>query len=249
MTAATHTSKDKNYFDPRNYVPFGKPFVLEIVADRACFTNPINPMEKVSYPYPTPGALSYAVGAVYWHEPIRWDIQKIEMLNPLQTRRDTVKSLGYPVQVSSTKNELRVFTRKGNDISQLVNITSIVRPRYRVTVQMLYWKDAYAAYGKPTKSDESPEKHWNIMHERLLKHRTAVSPYLGIRECACIIQLADERCLSETPVDENTSYLSIHHVRRDKYAGIVEPYYYRCDCRHGVIEPPSLKNTTDILKG
>ena len=60
----------------------------------ACFTRPEMKVERVSYDVMTPSAARGVVEAIYWKPEIRWHIDRITVLKPIQfssVRRNEVK--------------------------------------------------------------------------------------------------------------------------------------------------------------
>src|SRR3989304_5178707 len=75
--------------------------ILEISGDFACFTRPEMKVERVSYDVITPSAARAVFEAILWKPAIRWQVSKIEVLNPIKwinLRRNEVGS------VASTRN-------------------------------------------------------------------------------------------------------------------------------------------------
>lgn len=61
-----------------------KEFCLEVWSDMACFTRPELKVERVSYDVITPSAARAIFEAIFWKPAIRWQITKIEVLNPIK---------------------------------------------------------------------------------------------------------------------------------------------------------------------
>ena len=57
-----------------------KEFCLEVWGPLACFTRPELKVERVSYDVITPSAAR----AIFWKPAIRWQITRIEVLNPIK---------------------------------------------------------------------------------------------------------------------------------------------------------------------
>ena len=57
---------------------------LEVRGDYACFTRPELKVERVSYDVMTPSAARAVFEAVLWKPAIRWDIERIAVLRPIQ---------------------------------------------------------------------------------------------------------------------------------------------------------------------
>src|ERR1700678_606790 len=67
---------------------------LLVSGDWACFTRPEMKVERVSYDVMTPSAARGVVEAIYWKPEIRWHIDRISVLKPIQftsVRRNEVK--------------------------------------------------------------------------------------------------------------------------------------------------------------
>ncbi|MDD3546355.1 MAG: type I-C CRISPR-associated protein Cas5c, partial [Kiritimatiellae bacterium] len=74
-------------------------FCLEVSGDFACFTRPEMKVERVSYDVITPSAARAIFEAILWKPAIRWQITKIEVLNPIRwasVRRNEVAGIASP---------------------------------------------------------------------------------------------------------------------------------------------------------
>ena len=68
---------------------------MEVWGKYACFSRPEMKVERVSYDVMTPSAARGILEAVYWHPGLRWHIDRIHVINPIQftnIRRNEVKS-------------------------------------------------------------------------------------------------------------------------------------------------------------
>ena len=61
-----------------------KEYCLEVWGDWACFTRPELKVERVSYDVITPSATRAIFEAILWKPAIRWQVTKIEVLNPIR---------------------------------------------------------------------------------------------------------------------------------------------------------------------
>lgn len=61
-----------------------KEYCLEVKGDMACFTRPEMKVERVSYDIITPSAARAIFEAIFWKPAIRWNITRIEVLNPIR---------------------------------------------------------------------------------------------------------------------------------------------------------------------
>ncbi len=58
-------------------------YVIEVWGALACFTRPEFKVERVSYECITPSAVRAIFEAIYWSPEMRWEVQTIEVLNPI----------------------------------------------------------------------------------------------------------------------------------------------------------------------
>ena len=75
---------------------FNKEFCLEVWGDYACFTRPEMKVERVSYDVITPSSARSIFEAIFWKPAIRWQVKRIEVLNPIKwtsVRRNEIGSL------------------------------------------------------------------------------------------------------------------------------------------------------------
>lgn len=80
---------------------------IECWGDYACFTRPEMKVERVSYDVMTPSAARGLVEALFWHPGLRYVIDEIDVMNPIQmtnVRRNEVKS---KINVSSIAGNAR----------------------------------------------------------------------------------------------------------------------------------------------
>ena len=63
---------------------FDKEFCLEVWGAYACFTRPELKVERVSYDVMTPSAARAIFESIFWKPAIRWQVTKIEVLNPIK---------------------------------------------------------------------------------------------------------------------------------------------------------------------
>src|SRR6266705_6295344 len=59
-------------------------YCLEVSGEFACFTRPEMKVERVSYDVMTPSAARAIFEAILWKPAIRWQVTKIEVLNPIR---------------------------------------------------------------------------------------------------------------------------------------------------------------------
>ena len=139
----------------RNIVQF------EVMGDYALFSDPIMRMggEKCSYQAPTYEALKGILSSVYWKPTFIWYIDKVRIMNPIQTMVKGIRPIKY---------------NGGNDLSFY---TYLKNCRYQVEAHF-EWNQ-----NRPElETDRNENKHHNIA-KRMIERGGRRDIFLGAREC------------------------------------------------------------------
>ena len=140
----------------RNSVEF------EVRGDYALFTDPVTKIggEKFSYQIPTYEALKGILHSVYWKPTIIWIIDKVRVMNPIQTETRGIRTLKY--------------ANGGNDLSYYTYLKDC---RYQVVAHFV-WN-----MNRPElECDRNENKHHN-MAKRMIERGGRRDVFLGAREC------------------------------------------------------------------
>ena len=91
--------------------------LVEVWGDYGCFSRPELKVERVSYDVITPSAARGILDAVFWHPGMRWIVDRIYVLSPIQftnIRRNECKSKISGAKVRTAMNggkgDLCVYT-------------------------------------------------------------------------------------------------------------------------------------------
>lgn len=157
---------------------FGFKIILE--GDYACFTRTEFKVERVSYDVPTPGALEGMLKSIYWKPAIRYVIDKIIVFNPIDfanIRRNEVKDKvllsAVKKQMQGKNTDLCIYS----DSSRSQRATMLLK-NVKYGVEFHFVMTGI----KSEHSDESQEKHYNIIKRRLEKGQYFKTPCLGCAE-------------------------------------------------------------------
>ncbi|MFI3320102.1 MAG: type I-C CRISPR-associated protein Cas5c [Rikenellaceae bacterium] len=219
-----------------------KEFCLEVWGDLACFTRPELKVERVSYDVITPSAARAIFDAILYKPAIRWQITRIEVLNPIEwvsIRRNEVGAVG---------NE-RTKTIYIEDKRQQRNALMLKNVRYRIYAQLIFIPPSQrGSMSRAPEADENPAKYYAMFERRASKGQCFNQPYLGTRECSAYFEL----------IDVNASMV-IKPIAEDRDLGImfydmdfsnpknITAMFYRANMKQGVIEVPPL-NSEEILR-
>jgi CRISPR-associated protein Cas5d len=172
--------------------------VLEVWGDFACFTRPEMKVERFSYPCPTPGASRGAFEAIYFKPQFRWQVMRIELLNPpayISLRRNEVKD-----KINFKSNWI-----KGEDVEPLWadgsgtddkgrtqrQTMALRSPRFRLFAQII-----------PRSGQQSEQTGYDEQFARRASQgKCFQQPYFGCREFVAFFRLIDDVASEAKPVD------------------------------------------------
>lgn len=205
---------------------------LEVWGEYACFTRPEMKVERVSYEVMTPSAARAIFESILWKPAIRWNITRIEVLNPIRWASIRRNEVGFRCSAPSAD------VMKGlpsAPIGQLADENRQQRAsmllkdvRYRIyanfeLIELAARKGAHtkrpetwASDGEreaATATDETPAKYAAMFERRARKGQCFNTPYLGCREFSCSFKLVD-RDTSESVFSPQLSELGFPE-RRD----------------------------------
>ena len=144
-----------------NFVEF------EVYGDYGLFSDPLTRVggEKFTYQVPTYEAMKGVMQSVYWKPTIIWIIDKIRVMNPIQTETKGIR----PIKYNSNKNELSYYTY-------------LKDCRYQVKAHFI-WNE-----NRPElEEDRNENKHHNIA-KRMIQKGGRRDVFLGCRECQAYVE-------------------------------------------------------------
>jgi len=237
-----------------------KPFCLEVTGDYACFTRPEMKVERVSYDVPTPSAVRAVFEAIFWKPAMRWQVTKIEVLNPIKwisVRRNEVGKVmsgtdGLFIE-EHRQQRAGLFLRdvKYRFYAVLEYIPAEKRTNNKHTVVPEYLWDpeekkitneeieAWRKKADTVRADETPGKYLAIFERRARKGQCFNQPYLGCREFSCDFRFIDK------PEEEQQKPISETHelgymLYDMDFADLndPEPMFFKAEIKNGEIVIP-----------
>lgn len=223
-----------------------KEFCLEVWGDRACFTRPELKVERVSYDVITPSAARAIFDAIFWKPAFRWEITKIEVLNPIkwdEVRRNEVGVLARP--------NTTVYIEEKRQQRNAIILRDV---RYRIHAKMVYIpvaKRSKKDLHRLPSQDENPMKYYEMFERRASKGQCFNQPYLGTREFTAFFRFVApyEKELTQ-PIDIDLDLgimlfdMDFSHPAKDKS---IPAMFFRAYLNKGVMEVPPL-NSELILR-
>ena len=221
---------------------FDKEYCLEVWGDMACFTRPELKVERVSYDVITPSAARAVFESIFWKDAIRWELTKIEVLNPIKwtaIRRNEVGAV-------AGKNIKSIYIEEKR---QQKNALLLKDVRYRIYAKLIFIpvRDRKNMKHDPG-SDENPGKYNAMFERRAAKGQCFNQPYLGTREFAASFRLIDKNAGDLRPaIDENRDFGIMLYDMDFSDIKNVQPMFYRAKMVQGVIMVPAY-NSEEILR-
>lgn len=213
-------------------------YCLEVWGDWACFTRPELKVERVSYDVITPSAARAIFEAIFWKPAIRWQVTRIEVINPIKwttIRRNEVGAV-------ASKDPIFI-----EDKRQQKNTLLLQDVRYRIYAKLIY-RPARDRKGEEIKDGENPMKYYQMFERRASQGQCFTQPYLGCREFAANWTLIDSNDGLVAPLAEDRD-LGIMLYDMDFEGNPKKPdaMFYRAKMEQGLIVVPD-KDSEEVLR-
>lgn len=166
-------------------VPLQIPFLVRCLVSGpwACFTRPEMKVERVSYDVMTPSAARGILEAIYWKPEIKWSIDRIHVLKPVQfsnIRRNEVASVIASGAVSNAMKQgfgsLALYADEDRQ-----QRASVILKEVSYVIESHF--DIVSKDPSRTRTEELA-KHHHIVKRRMISGQCFHQPYFGTREFA-----------------------------------------------------------------
>jgi len=194
---------------------------IRVSGDYALFTRPEMKVERVSYDIITPSAARGIIEAVYWKPAIRWVIDKIHVLKPIEftnIRRN---------EVSEKASERKPFLvapeiRQQRAALVLKNVDYIIEAHFDLTDK--------------AGEEDTKEKHYNIILRRLRKGQHFHAPCLGTREFGAKVELIEDGDpIPQSPLGDVELGWMLHDLDFSNSEDI-KPQFFKAALKNGVLD-------------
>lgn len=221
-----------------------KEYCLEVWGDLACFTRPELKVERVSYDVMTPSAARAIFDAILFKRyAMRWQVTKIEVLNPIKwatIRRNEVGAV-------AAKSPIFI-----EDKRQQKNSLLLQDVRYRIYAKLIFIpikdrsKEAFAKH-QPG-GDENPMKYYQMFERRALQGQCFTQPYLGCREFAANWKYIVNTDSLQPPLVEDRDFgIMLYDMDFEGNPQKPDAMFYRAQMKQGVIIVPD-KDSEEVLR-
>lgn len=202
---------------------------IECWGDYACFTRPEMKVERVSYDIMTPSAARGLVEAIYWHPGMRYIIEAIGLMSPIQftnVRRNEVKSkiLSSSVLKNGTSGESL----------GIVTTQEIVQRASTILKDVHYYIDLHFKMTEKANAGDNPGKFKEMLSRRARKGQCYHQPYLGCREFPASFRLVeDDEVVQVYPESRDLGYM-LYDMDYSDGEHII-PRFFRAKLEDGVL--------------
>lgn len=215
---------------------------LEVRGDYACFTRPELKVERVSYDVMTPSAARAVFEAVLWKPAIRWDVERIAVLRPIQWAS---------------------FRR--NEVSSKVPNRTVQTLMHLGTGSLALWADddrqqrasvvlrdvAYQIWARPgltakAVADDTLVKYFEMFRRRAAKGQCVNQPYLGCREFSCRFELVEDAASRPLAIDESRDLGIMLYDLDFADPEAPQPLFFRANLDRGVLAVPK-RDSAEVL--
>lgn len=203
--------------------------LMEVWGLTACFTRPEMKTERVSYDVPTPSAARGMIESIYYHPGLKWTIDRIWVLNPIQfmnLRRNEVSS---KISASNVMQEAN-----GGKKSCIVTTQDIQQRATMMLKDVRYVIEAHFDMTDKANASDNPGKFQDIVKRRLRKGACYAAPYLGTRECTAHFRLWEGEAIEGIDETRDLGYMLYDMDYSDPEH--IQPMFFRAKMEHGCID-------------
>jgi len=212
---------------------------LRVWGEWACFTRPEMKVERVSYDVMTPSAARAVIEAIYWKPSIRWIIDRIHVLNPIQF--DNIRRNELDKKLA--QGAVNKVMREGHPPIEI-----FIEDNRQQRTAMVLRNVAYIieAHFEPMKDDgENAGKHLDTFNRRAKKGQCHHQPYLGTREFSASFEPVDVIPASSLRGEQDLGFMLFDMDFSDLKD--VQPLFFRAKMNDGIIEIPH-PDSTEVLR-
>lgn len=206
---------------------------VKVWGDYALFSRPEMKVERCSYDVMTPSAARGILEAVYWHPGMRWVIDAIYIMKPIQftsVRRNEVKSKISASNVLSAYNGAAKMLSVGSK-DDIVQRASLLLRDVEYVIEAHFEMTAQANAG------DNPGKFKDIIMRRLKRGECFHTPYFGCREFPvkfCLYEGEEIRTAYEQEEVRDLGYMLYDMDYSD--GNNIQPMFFRAVIRKGVLD-------------
>ena len=197
-------------------------FRLKVWGENACFTRPEMKVERVSYDVMTPSAGRGVLEAILWKPAIRWQVTRIDVLNPV--RWASVRRNEVGVVMSPRTNGLFVEDQRQQRAGLFLrDVAYVIHAFFEMTSR--------------TGAGDNVKKFEEMFMRRVENGQCFHRPYLGCREFAAHFEPMTAEMEEPQPIGE-TRDLGFMLYDMDYSGAEPMPRWFRAKLQNGRVHVP-----------
>ena len=203
--------------------------LIEVWGDYACFSRPEMKPERVSYDIMTPSAARGLVEAIYWHPGMKYHIDRIYLLKPVQfasIRRNEVKA--------TLLSSAALSAAKGGEVPMLCTAENIQQRAALVLQDVHYVIECHFTMTEKAAPGDNPGKFQDIVTRRMRKGQCFSTPYFGCREFPAHFKQWEGGPIPTIDETRDLGFMLYDFDYSDPQN--ITPLYFRAKMEHGVIQ-------------
>lgn len=203
---------------------------MEVWGEYALFCRPEMKVERVSYDVPTPSAARGMIESVYYHPGLRWQVDRIHVLNPIAFTNIRRNEVAGKAQAST----LLTAYNKGGPLPCIVRGEDTQQRAAMMLRDVHYVFEAHFTMTDKANESDNPGKFQDIVKRRLAKGACYAQPYLGTRECTAYFRLWEGEEIPAIDETRDLGYMLYDMDYTDPQD--IVPTFFRAQMVKGVID-------------
>lgn len=207
-------------------------FKVEVKGDYALFTRPELKVERYSYDVLTPSAARGILEAICWKPAIRYVIDKIYVLNPIQVTNIRRNEIAVKVSKSLARSAIN-----GGDSPMYITSANNIQQRASLLLRdVRYIIEAHFEMTEKAGELDTPEKFYNMILRRIRNGQCYHQPYFGCREFPVKFSLYEEAEIHTPYVGQEKDLGLMLYDMDYSNPQSIRPTFFRAIMRDGVID-------------
>lgn len=207
-------------------------YCLEVRGELACFTRQEMKVERVSYEIVTPSAARAVFDAVFWKPAIRWQVRRIEVLEPVRWTNLRRNEVAGVVPTGSVQQAMKA----GHGALALYADEDRQQRAALLLRDVAYRLHADLVVRDDRDDPGPPQKFFEIFERRAKKGQCVNQPYLGCREFAARWRLVETLSSEPPPISETRDLGWMLHDLDFTEPADPQPKFFHAQMVDGVVQ-------------
>ncbi|MCX7715490.1 MAG: type I-C CRISPR-associated protein Cas5c [Clostridia bacterium] len=209
----------------------GYGIALEVFGDYALFCRPEMKVERVSYDVITPSAARGIIESIYWKPAIKWHIDKIHVLSPIEFTNIRRNEVGSKILASVVFNAIQ-----GKADALYINTNADRQQRASLVLKNVHYViEAHFELTDKIGETDTAEKHYNIALRRMRNGQCYQQPYFGCKEFFANFRLIENDIPKSVHIGNRDLGYMLYDMDFEEGENIF-PVFFRAVMKDGVID-------------